>query len=439
MNDAGDNHAPRPSLSNEDAAPVLSDRILPVAAAALVGRHLRPAPSLTPAAGCDGLAAPDRGGIGSSELTRPRGEMTVAVSSSARSEPIPDRSDQMEAWLRRFRARELAKRQRPTAVWLAVDAASRVAPMAAGYAGMILLAFPYHLLAAAVFAVATISILGSWFHDGVHNNIRAPFSQAMKRLGSSPVGFSPRWWLLKHLRLHHRYPGNPAFDPDIQFGHIARISPAQPWQRSHATQHIHMWFLYPFATLNMLKPDEPMLTRRYSRLLGLNNPTPAWVLLVDKYIPPTLVWTPVFLAQPGLGGLQTFVAFHLVAGTLASLITQVQHNTTLSSTVEDYSSRWPLCEQLMRTTDVGSTRGLWWWLCGGVNFHVAHHLAPTLSFLELPAVTTRLRRDLRELGIELPAHSGVAAAIRSHATLLRELSRRTPAYRSPPTPTARPS
>jgi fatty acid desaturase len=54
---------------------------------------------------------------------------------------------------------------------------------------------------------------------------------------------------------------------------------------------------------------------------------------------------------------------------------------------------------------------------------VAHHLAPTLTFFELPAVTERLRAELYEAGVELPTHRGLWAALRSHATLLRLLSR----------------
>ncbi|MEU1588215.1 fatty acid desaturase [Micromonospora sp. NPDC005710] len=334
--------------------------------------------------------------------------------------------DFLEARLRKFRAGELARRQRPARRRMLLDACSRVLPQIVGYAGCLVLPFPYNLLAVTLFALATVSLLGSWFHDSVHRSTCTPrlVAVVLQRLGSSPVGFSPTWWVYKHVRLHHRYPGDPELDPDIQFGSFGRVTPEQKWRVLHSSQHIHMWFLLPFATLNMLKPTEPWLNRRYAQRYGSRATTAGWQFLVDKYCPTIVVWAPVFLVRSFGSAISLFVTFHLVAGTLVSLITQVQHNTRLS-VVDDnsWSGRWPLCNQLVRTSDVGTRRGLWWWLCGGVNFHVVHHLAPSLSFLELPSATRRLRAELNDVGLEVPTHKGMLAAIRSHASLIHALSR----------------
>jgi linoleoyl-CoA desaturase len=294
--------------------------------------------------------------------------------------------------------------------------------MAAGYSAMVLASTAGALAGAMLFAVATIGMLGSWFHDGVHRTRRSPVIIALMYLGAAPVAFSPRWWDIKHLRLHHRYPGNPVFDPDIQFGYAARVTPLQPWKRHHRTQHLHMWLLYPLATLNILKPEEARKAHRYARLLGWARQPSRTLLLLDKYLPFAVVWLPVFGLLPAGQAWSRFLAFHFVAGTLASLVTQIQHNTALTLDADAGSPAPPLCEQLMRTSDVGG-RGVWWWLCGGVNFHVAHHLAPTLPVWELPAVTKRLRAELRGCGLEVPTHKGLWAAICSHARLLRLLSR----------------
>ncbi|WP_155370750.1 fatty acid desaturase family protein [Catellatospora vulcania] len=332
-------------------------------------------------------------------------------------------SPELERLLRGFRARELARRSRPGAGPMWLDGIARLAPLAVGYGGTVWLAYPLDMAFAVLFAFATTSLLGSWFHDGVHSSIRHPLARLLMRLGAAPVGFSPRWWLLKHVRLHHRYPGNPEFDPDIQLGYVVRVSALQPWRRRHRTQHLHIWPLYALATLNILKPEEARVVGRYARLIELRRPPPGWLLLVDKYVPFALVWTPLVLTHGAGNALRVFIAFHLVAGVLASLITQVQHNTALSGDAVGRSPGLPLCEQLLRTTDVGHGRGVWWWLCGGVNFHIVHHLAPTLTFFELPEVSARLRAALREAGYELPAHAGLWAAVRSHHRLLRQLSR----------------
>lgn len=336
--------------------------------------------------------------------------------------PVPRLSDDLEKRLRRFRARELAHRQRPTTRQLWLDGLARLLPLIASYMGMLALAYPLDLCAAGVFAMTTISILGSWFHDGVHSNIRHPLAVVLRHAGAAPVGFSGVWWKLKHVRLHHRYPGDPAFDPDIQFGYVARVTHRQRWRRRHRTQHWHMWFLYPLSTLNILKPDEAWFARRFAARIELGNRPPIWLMLIDKYVPFALVWTPVFEVRAGWGSLRLFLTFQLIAGTLTAIITQVQHNTALSNDADDSGGRFPLCDQLVRTADVGRTRGVWWWLCGGVTLHVVHHLAPTLTFFELPAVTARLRTELAAAGIDLPTHPGLWAALRSHARLLGDLS-----------------
>lgn len=338
----------------------------------------------------------------------------------------PTRCELLETRLRRFRSRELACRSLPSTSRLATDLASRLAPMVVGYAGTVIWKFPENLPAIAIFAIATVSMLGSWFHDAVHKNtpIARPIARLVERIGSAPVGFSPRWWSYKHVRMHHRYVSNPEFDPDIQFGILGRVTAAQQWHPLHSMQYIHMWLLFPFATLNMLKPGELWTVRRFRRYKGIGTPPPGWIFLWDKYPPLVIVWLPVFLTHGFKVGLYCFLIFQAIAGTLVSIITQVQHNTTLADDSTDYSTRWPMCEQLARTTDVANSPSFWWWLSGGTNFHVAHHLIPTLSFLELPAVTARLKADLARADVLYPEHATIWHALRSHAHLVRVLAQR---------------
>ena len=185
-----------------------------------------------------------------------------------------------------------------------------------------------------------------------------------------------------------------------------------------------MWMLLPFATLNMLKPSELWTVRRFHKYKGVGTSPSGWVFLANKYPALLLVWFPVFISQGLRIGFLCFITFQLISGTLVSLVTQVQHNTALADDSVDYSIRWSMCEQLARTTDVTNSQGFWWWLSGGTNFHVVHHLIPTLLFLELPAVTTRLRADLANVGIPYPEHATLWAALRSHALLVRALARR---------------
>ncbi|GAB2960207.1 fatty acid desaturase family protein [Saccharothrix stipae] len=349
----------------------------------------------------------------------------MVVYADVRPNVFPIRSGELEKRLRDFRRHELGHRTHPSALAKAKDLAPRLLLMASSYAGLLLVDEPWTLLCAVGLALSVVSLLGSWFHDAVHGNARLPalLVATVTRLASAPVGFSPRWWQYKHVRLHHRYVSNPAFDPDIQFGQVARVVGTQRWRPLHRAQHVYLWFLLPFATVNMLKPGELWQRHRFAYCRELAGAPPGWVFLADKYVPFAVFWTPLFLVLPPLDAVLALAVFQVVTGTLVSVVTQVQHNTQLAEGDDDYSMKWPLCEQLVRTTDVRTARfGPWWWLSGGTSFHVVHHLAPSLSFLELPAVTRRLDRCLAEMGFTLPAHPTLTAAVRSHGRLLRQLS-----------------
>jgi linoleoyl-CoA desaturase len=338
---------------------------------------------------------------------------------------------EVEALLREFRRAEMRNRQRPTTAAYFTDAASRLVLLVIGYLGSLVLPLWLALPACALMAISTVSLIGSYFHDGVHQGRRASLSVAgvLKRIAAAPVALSPRWWEYKHLRLHHVRPGDPLFDPDIQFGVVGRVSAAQAWRPMHRTQHLHMWLLVPLATLNMLRPTELWTTVRFRSQLGDFVPKPH-VFLVDRYPAMMLFWLPVFLVRPMPEALASFVVFHLVAGTLVSLTTQVQHNTDLVQPLDATDFRTPLVEQVFRSSDVPS-RGLWWWISGGTNYHALHHLVPALSFLELPGATERLRAVLRDQGYDVPTHSSLRCAVRAHGRLVRSLSR--------PVPNVRPS
>src|SRR5262249_55085571 len=89
------------------------------------------------------------------------GEMTIVVpaESSQTVRPLLTGYEDLEKWLRGFRARELARRDKPTARQMWIDGIGRLVPMLAGYCGMLLLAYPLDIIAAAFFALATISML----------------------------------------------------------------------------------------------------------------------------------------------------------------------------------------------------------------------------------------------------------------------------------------
>jgi linoleoyl-CoA desaturase len=336
-----------------------------------------------------------------------------------------ERSAQLEKHLRDFRSKELNQRTPVALSRLIRDLLPRICIFTLSYVLMLAPPMPWSGLGAVLFSVANVSLLGSWFHDGVHRNpTRArSLGELIAYLAAAPVGFSVSWWRYKHVRLHHSHPSDPRFDPDIQFGLIGRVSSVQQWHPIHRTQHVHMWLLMPLSTLAMLKPSEIWQSRKFSFQTGLHPKRSAYFYLLQRYASLGVVWVPVFTAQSVKHATILFLIFSLLTGSLVSLITQIQHNTDLSDDSPKFSDEFPLCEQLARSTDVAIGRGIWWWICGGVNLHVVHHLAPSVSFLELPEITERLSGHLASCGITIPSHPRLTDAVMSHARLIRKLSR----------------
>jgi linoleoyl-CoA desaturase len=296
--------------------------------------------------------------------------------------------------------------------------------MAIGYACLLVLSRSGALLATGLFAMSTASLMGSWFHDGIHieKSKRPWFIRAIIRVASAPLGISPLWWGYKHVLLHHRYVGQADKDPDIQLGWMLRVTPDQPWKPTHRFQWIYMWVIYPFGALNMLKPGEIYQARYLYKKTGHKFRTPMWRCLLDKYVPFAIVWAPVAIIK-GTQAIPAFLVYQVVAGSLTAIITQVQHDTLLTASNYRIEEEDNLSRQVFMSSDVESRRMIWWWICGGVNYHAIHHLIPSLTIIETPAATRRLRSVLRPMGFDVPTHRNVVTAFVSHVRLIYRLSK----------------
>lgn len=333
-----------------------------------------------------------------------------------------ENSAELEAALRVYRRGELLNRRRPSTVRVLLDVASRFIPL--GICVLVLLlnpSLPVAMVASAVCGIVVVSLVGSWYHELLHNNLRLrwPTRTVLRAVAAGPLALSNKWWRVKHLQGHHPHPKDPDLDPDIQFGALARVVSGQRSRAIHRYQHVSFWLLSPFATIAMLSPMD--IFRLYQSPLGAGR----WAAarsLADKYTIYTVVWG-ILLGLHGLAaGLVIWLSFHCASGIAATLITQAQHNAGASEVPANPAAH-KLLYQLRVTNDVGRPSGLWWWISGGTTLHVVHHLVPQLTFLELPGATRRLRMTLAEFDDQIPHYPNMRMAVRAHRTRLHELSR----------------
>ena len=107
-----------------------------------------------------------------------------------------------------------------------------------------------HAASALVLALGLIATATSVFHDGNHASFSR--SRTVNRLAGYTgdlLGASSWIWRFKHNNLHHGNTNVDGADTDIDQAPLARLSPGQDWRPWHRYQHIYMWVLYGFLTL----------------------------------------------------------------------------------------------------------------------------------------------------------------------------------------------
>ncbi len=88
------------------------------------------------------------------------------------------------------------------------------------------------------------------FHDANHSSFST--SRLANRLAGYTgdlLGASSWIWRFKHNNLHHGNTNVVGIDADIDQAPFARLAPDQPWRPWHRYQHLYMWVLYGFLTL----------------------------------------------------------------------------------------------------------------------------------------------------------------------------------------------
>lgn len=291
----------------------------------------------------------------------------------------------------------------------------------------LLLALPL----AAVLVVAVIATGTCVMHDANHGAFSE--SKALNRVvgySSDLMGASSWLWRQKHNGLHHANTNVVGMDTDIEQMPFARLAPAQPWQAWHRYQHIYMWFLYGFLTVQwalfsdlanvVTRKIGSQPLRRRPKLVDLS------LLLFGKVL--HLSWAvllPLYFHRWWV-----VVAFYLtcswVVGFSLAVFFQVAHCVDSTSFAEPSCARRGndfALHQLQTTANVechtpivGPFIG---WLMGGLHQQIEHHLAPGVPHTAYATMGQRVRELCADRGITYVSHSSMWAAVRSHMRWLK--------------------
>jgi linoleoyl-CoA desaturase len=274
------------------------------------------------------------------------------------------------------------------------------------------------------------------FHDGNHAAFST--SRLVNRLAGYTgdlLGASSWIWRFKHNNLHHGNTNMVGIDADIDQAPFARLAPAQPWRPWHRYQHLYMWVLYGFLTLQWFLisdfvdlKNHGIANQRFARQPRRRDIV---MIAVGKLL--HIGWAIALpLAYHRWWIVLTFyLAISWTVGLLLATMFQLAHCAQLAEfPAIDTARRGPdfIAHQLRTTVDVHcrtklGARALHW-LMGGLDYQIEHHLAPRLPHTVYPLVAKRLRRACTECHLTLHSHATPWQAVRSHARWLKAMGAR---------------
>lgn len=268
------------------------------------------------------------------------------------------------------------------------------------------------------------------FHDAAHNAVfRNPkynkwFTHVLELFGSNSF-----IWKKRHLVLHHPYANIQNWDIDIKQSDMVRIFPSSRFFYYHKYQHIYMWLLYPFYTINWL------FIRDFKDFFGTKDNYLKRVVTIPKIEYVKLFACKIFnlfylliipilvLQQPWYLVLLAWFIMHLsgsALGVVALLSTHVDEHAYFPMPPEDGKMQTTWAEhQMLVTKDFSADSMVANFLFGGFTHHVAHHLFPGVAHTYYPYITRVIRRYADEYDLPYTCYP-FWRAIASHFRLLQK-------------------
>ncbi|HEV2109776.1 MAG TPA: acyl-CoA desaturase [Gammaproteobacteria bacterium] len=283
---------------------------------------------------------------------------------------------------------------------------------------------------ALLLGLATAEIGFNIQHDGGHKAYSSrPWVNKLMAMTLDLVGGSSYVWRWKHVVFHHMYVNVAHHDTDIDLGIFGRLSPRQPHHAVYCWQQWYLWPLYGVMVIKWHFFDDyrDVITGR----MGVNRfPRPrGWELVLfvgGKLVFMALAFGIPLLFHPLWTVLLFYVITVAVVGVVLSVVFQLAHAVEEARFPEPQPGTarmrqpWAV-HQVETTVDFARDDRLVSWLVGGLNFQIEHHLFPTLSHVNYPAIADVVERTCSEFRVPYAANPSFRAAVASHFRWLKRM------------------
>jgi len=250
------------------------------------------------------------------------------------------------------------------------------------FGGMALVHVPVWGTILAVLPLTLAAVQGAWLgHDYTHGV--DDFCRSMRLFAPLAIGISPTWWSDKHNN-HHALTNQMGADLDLSMPPLYLWAP-HPEDDSPLRQTQHYWFFlgcmsvfFSWRLRSLVAAAQAVRRKRPGARAELAALVLHWVLLL------TTLPIPVICSFIALAG--------LICGTI--LITSHLNEELHKEFQHDWVSA-----QFRSTRGAVTRTPFTEWLWGGMQYHLEHHLFPTMPRSRYPQLVPILRDFAAENGI----------------------------------------
>lgn len=241
------------------------------------------------------------------------------------------------------------------------------------------------------------------------------------------MGANSYIWKIRHTRFHHNYPNVMGWDTDFEQSPIARVFPHGPFSAMHKYQHIYLPLIYPLYLLNWLlvRDFKDFFNKKQIVWKAVQIPPIEYVkLFVFKgiFIAYTIV-LPKMLLQISWGqAIGAFLVMVFTASIISLLVLLSPHASTESEfPVPDDNGKMPtpwFVHQLSCTNDVTEDNFFTRFFMGCFNYHIAHHLFPSVNHVYYPEITQVIQQFAEKHGLPYRQFP-LVTSLKNHYLLLK--------------------
>jgi linoleoyl-CoA desaturase len=242
------------------------------------------------------------------------------------------------------------------------------------------------------------------------------------------LGGNTYFWKIKHNVNHHTWTNIEGVDSDIDVRPFMRLHREQPHHKLHRFQHLYFVILYGISYAAWVFYEDflkyftgKVAMHMPAKRISLKEHVVFWVTklcyIFFYLVLPIMIW----------GWLPALIGFSIVSfttGLAISIVFQLAHvveGTTFPTPEKNkIQNEWAV-HQVATTSNFATHSRLLFWLLGGLNFQIEHHLFPRVSHIHYPAISRIVRQVCNEYNIVYNEHRSLLAAVRSHLTYLRML------------------